>query len=240
MEKLLTVIIPVYNEATALPACIKEVVKYTHSATVGVRFLFIDDGSTDVSAMILERACKDHKEIDALYLSKNYGLSTALKAGIEHSTTTLTGYMDADLQTHPEDFNSLLAAMGDAAMVTGIRSTRNDNFIKRFVSRVSNGVRRLFTNDGITDTGCPLKILNTENAKKIPLFTGMHRFLPALIQLQGATVVQVEIPHYKRVAGTSKFGIWNRLFVTIVDCFAYLWIKRRYVNYELKQSTSER
>jgi len=90
------------------------------------------------------------------------------------------------------------------------------------------------TKDGIEDTGCPLKILRTDYAKRIPLFTGMHRFLPALIMLQpGGTVKQVPVRHFPRVAGKSKYNLANRMVGPFIDCFAYRWMKKRYINYSI-------
>jgi hypothetical protein len=87
--------------------------------------------------------------------------------------------------------------------------------------------------DGIKDTGCPLKVIKTEFAKKIPFFKGMHRFLPALIQLQGGMVKQVEVQHFQRVAGVSKFNMFNRAFKSLVDAFAFRWMRSRYIKYKI-------
>mgnify|MGYP003398008441 FL=1 len=94
----------------------------------------------------------------------------------------------------------------------------------------------MMTNDGVQDTGCPLKIMHTEYAKRIPFFTGMHRFLPALILLQNGKVKQVPVRHFPRTAGVSKYHLWNRLVSPFMDCFAYRWMKKRYINYKVAES----
>ncbi len=171
------------------------------------------------------------------YLSfeKNAGLSAALKAGIDNTFSEYAGYIDADLQTTPKDFNLLLEHAPYYAMVMGIRTGRKDGFVKRASSKFANGFRRMMTHDDALDTGCPLKVIKTEYAKRIPLFTGMHRFLPALIMLQdGGIYKQIPVCHFPRIAGQSKFHLWNRLIEPLKDCFAYRWMKKRYINYSVE------
>ena len=160
-------------------------------------------------------------------------MSAAIKAGIDYACSPLVGYIDADLQTAPEDFNLLLKDADDYALVMGIRANRKDTGFKKLQSKIANGFRRMMTNDGVTDTGCPLKIINTTYAKKIPFFTGMHRFLPALILLQQGNIKQIPVRHFPRVAGVSKYHLWNRLVSPFMDCFAYRWMKKRYINYKV-------
>ena len=103
-------------------------------------------------------------------------------------------------------------------------------------SKIANGFRRSMTHDGVEDTGCPLKILRTDYAKRIPFFTGMHRFLPALIQLQDGKVKQIPVRHFPRLAGKSKYNLRNRLVGPFKDCFAYRWMKKRYINYQVAET----
>lgn len=170
-----------------------------------------------------------------LYLSleRNGGLSAALKAGIDATCSPYVGYMDADLQTAPEDFNLLLADIEDYELVTGIRANRKDTPFKKFQSKIANGFRRMMTHDGVQDTGCPLKVMHTDYARRVPFFTGMHRFLPALILLQQGRIKQVPVRHFPRTAGVSKYHLWNRLVSPFIDCFAYRWMKKRYINYRV-------
>lgn len=122
-------------------------------------------------------------------------------------------------------------------MVAGIRTKRKDSAFKKLQSRIANSWRRMMTHDGAEDTGCPLKVLHTDVAKRLPLFKGMHRFLPALVLLQdGGTYKQVPVRHFPRVAGSSKFHLMNRLAGPFVDCFAYRWMRRRYINYKIMES----
>ena len=153
--------------------------------------------------------------------------------GQELKQGDLVGYIDSDLQTSPEDFNKLLEHIDTYDLVTGVRADRKDNFVKNMSSTIANSIRRGFTHDGMDDTGCPLKVLKTQYAKRIPMFKGLHRFLPAMILLQEGTVIQIPVRHFPRVAGIAKFGVWNRLLGPLLDCFAYLWMKKKYINYTI-------
>ncbi|MGB1451168.1 MAG: glycosyltransferase family 2 protein, partial [Marinirhabdus sp.] len=195
--------------------------------------LFVNDGSKDGSLAFIEAACSRNQAFNYISFKENRGLSAAIKAGFDHTETELLGYIDADLQTAPEDFNLLLRHSGQYTMVTGVRANRKDSFVKNMASKIANGIRRAFTHDGMDDTGCPLKVIRTKNAKKIPMFKGLHRFLPAMVLLQKGTVLQVPVRHFPRVAGTAKFGVRNRLLGPLLDCFAYLWMKKKYINYEV-------
>ena len=146
------------------------------------------------------------------------------------------GYIDADLQTSPEDFNLLLAEAPDHELVTGIRVGRKDTRWKRIQSRIANRFRRMMTGDTAQDTGCPLKVLHTDVARRIPFFRGMHRFLPALVMLQEGRVAQIPVRHFPRVAGKSKFSFRNRSVGPFMDCFAFRWMKSRYIRYDVEGS----
>lgn len=231
-----TIVVPVYNEADNMSHLEEALGGYLSAASVKTCVLFVDDGSTDDSLAGIKRICERVKHCYYLSFERNAGLSAAIKAGIDRTCSHLVGYIDADLQTSPEDFEILLpyALGGEYALVTGIRADRKDTGFKRFQSRLANGFRRMMTGDGATDTGCPLKILRTDVAQRIPFFRGMHRFLPALVRLQeGCDYKEIAVRHFPRRAGESKFHLWNRLVAPLVDCFAYRWMKRRYINYRI-------
>lgn len=229
----LTVIVPLYNEEGNMARLETELSSFLGVSKLPACVLFVNDGSTDGSRQLMEAAVGRHKDFFFLNMAKNGGLSSAMKAGIDYAWSEFVGYIDADLQTSPADFNLLADYVADYEMVMGIRTGRKDGFVKRISSRIANGFRRAMTHDGVSDTGCPLKILRTDYAKRIPFFTGMHRFLPALIQLQHGRVKQVPVRHFPRVAGKSKYHLWNRLAGPFKDCFAYRWMKKRYILYQV-------
>lgn len=231
----LTIIVPLYNEEDNIAALEKRLGEFLPKASREACVMFVDDGSTDDSLRRIKAVCGRHKDFFYLALAGNGGLSTALKAGIDTTESPYVGYMDADLQTTPDDFNLLLPFIDDYEIVTGIRVKRKDTCFKRLQSRVANGFRRMMTQDGVEDTGCPLKVMRTGNAKRVPFFTGMHRFLPALILLQGGKVKQVPVRHFPRANGVSKYHLRNRLVAPFVDCFAYRWMRKRYINYRIAE-----
>ena len=236
MEFQFTIIVPVYNEADNLERLESELLDFTQTSKTATKVLFVNDGSTDGSQISIASICNRNPNFNFLLFDKNYGLSAALKAGFDYSDTEFVGYIDSDLQTSPKDFNLLLEHIPNHELVTGVRTNRNDSFIKKTSSVLANNIRKIFTKDGMDDTGCPLKVIKTEYAKRIPMFKGLHRFLPAMILLQGGRVKQIPVQHFPRVAGTSKFGIGNRLLGPLTDCFAYLWMKKKYINYNVKDS----
>lgn len=233
MQYQFTIIVPVYNEEDNLPRVEEELLKYTKIATKSTKILFVNDGSKDKSQELIEDICNRNQAFYYISFKENRGLSAAIKAGFDAADTELVGYIDSDLQTAPEDFNLLLESIGEYDLVTGVRANRKDSFVKNMSSKIANGIRRAFTHDGMDDTGCPLKVIKTDYAKRIPMFKGLHRFLPAMILLQNGKIKQVPVQHFPRIAGQAKFGLWNRLLGPLMDCFAYLWMKKKYINYEI-------
>ncbi|MBN4070713.1 glycosyltransferase family 2 protein [Olleya sp. AH-315-F22] len=237
MNYKFTIIVPVYNEEDNLLRVEKELLNYTKIATLSTAILFVNDGSKDKSQELIEDICNRNPEFTFISFKENRGLSAAIKAGFDTVDTEFIGYIDSDLQTAPEDFNLLLEHIEDYDLVTGVRADRKDSFVKSMSSKIANSIRRAFTHDGIDDTGCPLKVIKTEYAKRIPMFKGLHRFLPAMILLQKGTIIQIPVQHFPRIAGQAKFGLWNRLIGPLSDCFAYLWMKKKYINYTISKKS---
>lgn len=238
MPEKLTVIVPVYNEEESLPTFLSEMDLFLNETSLATQVLLVDDGSTDGSLAIIKEKCLQKSEYSFIRLAENSGLSTAIKAGIDQVSTSLTGYIDADLQTKPIDFLNYLSFFPQYDMVNGIRQKRQDSLVKKLSSRIGNGYRRLMIDDEIEDTCCPLKIIKTEYAQKIPFFHGMHRFLPALVQLEGGTIKQLPITHYPRYAGQSKYHLFNRLIGPFFDTLAFRWMRSRYIRYRVAEKTS--
>ncbi len=234
-----TIIIPVYNEEANLERLEQELLRYIKIASKTTTILFVNDGSNDNSQALIEGICSKHTQFNYILFEKNKGLSAAVKEGFDTAQTELVGYIDSDLQTNPEDFNILLQHIGEFDLVTGVRANRKDSLVKNMSSLIANVIRRSFTHDGMDDTGCPLKVIKTDIAKKIPMFKGLHRFLPAMVLLQKGSIKQVPVRHYPRIAGQAKYGLWNRLLGPLSDCFAYLWMKRKYINYRIIKTNND-
>lgn len=232
-----TIIVPIYNEEDNMTTLEQQLSAYVAKASLKTCVLLINDGSTDDSLTRIKQLCQRQPHFYYISSNANHGLSTAMKAGIDETESKYLGYIDADLQTRPDDFEKLLQYAPTTPLVTGIRANRKDSGFKKLQSRIANGFRRKMTGDTATDTGCPLKVMWTSVAQKIPFFDGMHRFLPALFALEKAPFKEVPVSHYPRVAGVSKYHLWNRLAGPLKDCFAYRWMKHRYINYHIDEAS---
>ncbi len=228
-----TIIVPVYNEEDNAGALEERLAAYLPTAARKACVLFVNDGSKDDSGRRIAEICSRQPDMFYISFERNCGLSAAIKAGFDAAESPLVGYIDADLQTAPEDFNLLLPYAADFELVMGIRANRKDTGFKRLQSKIANSFRRFMTGDDAVDTGCPLKVLHTDVARRIPMFTGMHRFLPALVGLQEGRVKQVAVRHFPRTAGVSKFSLRNRLIGPTMDCFAFRWMRPRWYNYKI-------
>ncbi len=162
----MTVIVPVFNESDNINRIASTFTDYFSKSPTKSKVLFIDDGSTDDSFSKIENVCRNNSNFEFLKFKYNCGLSTAIKAGIDTIKTPLIGYIDADLQTSPFDFDKLLKHIDNYSAVVGYRGNRKDSLNKKIQSKFANSIRRALINDGIIDTGCPLKVIHANVAKK--------------------------------------------------------------------------
>lgn len=235
MEKSLTIVVPVYNEEDCISPLYFKMNKFLDQAGIQVQVLFIDDGSNDASLKTIESLCSQDRRYSYISLERNSGLSAALKAGIDHSASTFVGYIDADLQTTPDDFPLLVEFMNDYDLVTGYRINRKDTVVKRLSSLIANSFRQWLLKDQIIDTCCPLKILRTDIARRMPFFKGMHRFIPGMVMLLGGKVKQMPVRHYERHAGKAKYNLANRMIGPLIDAFVFRWMQRNTIRYRIKK-----
>jgi glycosyltransferase involved in cell wall biosynthesis len=232
----LSFVIPVFNEEDSIPHLYKAIKKVVDEQGYNYEIVFIDDGSSDKSLEIMENLNKDDKNVKVVVFEKNCGQSAAFDAGFKNATGEYVVTLDADLQNDPADVPKMLEYINDYDVVCGFRAKRQDNFIRRIGSKVGNFIRNKLTNDNIIDTGCSLKIFKKEYIDKIKMFKGMHRFLPTLLKLEGARIYQIEVNHYPRKYGESKYGlgIKKRAFVGFLDLLAVRWMIKRHINYKIK------
>ena len=210
------------------------------SQSAAFEIVFVDDGSTDQSDRVFHDLTREHPQIHVISLDHNYGQTAAFDAGFRHAKGTLIATLDGDLQYDPVDIGKLLPLTNQYDVVCGRRERRNDNVIRRWSSRLANGVRNAVIHDGIQDTGCSLKVFRRSVFDRIPLFTGMHRFFPALALMYGFTVTEIPVQHFPRIHGQSKYGVGNRLFSSLYDLFAVRWMQSRSLNYRIKKSIRQR
>ena len=232
----LTIVVPVYNEQANMEQLEQRLAAFLPTASVSACILLVNDGSKDDSLQRMKEMCRRNKDFYYISFDENRGLSTAMKAGIDTAQSKYVGYIDSDLQTDPDDFNLLLKYAPRYQLVSGIRAHRKDSSFKRLQSKIANSFHRAMTSDTATDTGCPLKVIWTDYAQRLPFFNGMHRFLPALMILEGGKFKEVPVRHYPRIAGVSKYHLWNRLAGPFTDCFAYRWMKKRYIRYRIDEN----
>jgi dolichol-phosphate mannosyltransferase len=233
----LTILVPVFNEAESLDRLHQEMNQFLDQSPVSVSVLFVNDGSSDTSQSIIERIAASDQRYHFIKLAENKGLSTALKAGIEHSQSEWIGYIDADLQTSPLDFINLLKFLPEFDLVAGIRTERKDSIIKKLSSVIANNVRRMIIHDDIEDTGCPLKIGKAKYLKAIPFFKGTHRFLPASFKMVGGSVKQIPVRHFPRLQGQAKYNLANRLVGPFIDALAFRWMQKHYIRYKVDKAS---
>ncbi len=236
----LSAVVPVYNERENVVPLVEELAAELKRIGAPFEILLIDDGSTDGSGEILDRIAGSTPHVRALHLERNRGQSAATAAGFEAARGDYIVTLDADRQNDPGDISRLLEWIPQYDMVAGYRRERRDSWLRRASSVVANRVRGRVLGDGIRDTGCSLKLFRRDLTPRMPRFNGLHRFLPLLVQLQGGTVTQIPVNHRARIAGTSKYGVRNRLFRGLFDLIGMTWLKRRYVKYAVSYEMPSR
>jgi glycosyltransferase involved in cell wall biosynthesis len=233
----LSVVFPVFNEEENLPLLMGEIAHALSETPWSYEVIAVDDGSRDRSLAVLEELRATHPQLRVLSFARNSGQTAALDAGWRAARGRYVVSLDADLQNDPADIPSMLRRLEESGvdMVIGVRVNRHDTWSRRMQSKIGNGVRNWLTHDQVTDTGCSLKLVKREAVEKVKLFTGMHRFLPTLVRLQGYTVNEMPVNHRARRFGTSKYGAMNRAFRGLVDCLAVRWMGSRLLKYEVQE-----
>lgn len=235
--KRISVLIPIYNEEGNIQNIKSKMDGYILSTQYQVSVIFVNDGSVDGSLRLIKNICSVDQNYTYISFSRNCGLSAAIKAGIDIADSEWIGYIDGDLQTSPLDFLKFEPFFDDFELVTGFRQERKDNRVKKLSSSFANWFRQSLLKDGVHDSGCPLKIIKTDFAKKLPFYKGMHRFLPALVKIQGGRVKEIPVSHFPRTEGHSKFHLWNRMFHPFLDTLLVFWMKKRRITYQVKESS---
>lgn len=233
-----SVVIPVYNEEENLPILAAELHGTLRTLQLPYEVLFVDDGSTDQSPAILERLRREDPAVRIVRMARNSGQSAAFEAGFRFARAPVVVTLDADLQNDPADVPQLLAKIGPYDVVCGVRVDRQDTWLRRVSSRIANGVRNRLTHESVTDVGCTLKAYKTEYLRRIHMFTGMHRFLPTLLRMEGARLTELPVHHRPRLHGTPKYNIRNRIWRALSDLFAVRWMMKRRIDRRLAEETS--
>ena len=222
LEKV-SVVVPFFNEEECVEFVLREIVECQPDAEV----IGVDDGSNDSTWEKMRQI----PGVTPLKLTENRGQSGALFAGLTFASGDLCVMLDGDGQNDPNDIQKLvdLVKAGECDVACGRRATRKDTWNRRAASRIGNGVRRTFIRDGISDTGCSLKVIQKDHVDLLVPFNGMHRFLPAIFTHAGLKIAEVDVNHRERKAGQSKYTNLDRAFRGIYDLVGVCWLLKRKV-----------
>jgi len=232
----LSIVVPVFNERDNLEPLVREIEAVTDAVGRWYEILLVNDGSTDGSREVIQELQRSCPAVRGVHFRTNAGQTAAFDAGFKAAAGGIIVTLDADLQNDPADIPKLLEALGSSATAAvGYRVVRSDSWGRRVSSLIANGIRNRVSGDTIRDTGCSLKVFRTAPLRRIPLYAGMHRFLPTLIRMDGGTVVELAVSHRPRLSGESKYGIRNRAIRALLDLLAVRWMKKRRLEYEVIQ-----
>ena len=226
----LSIVSPVFNEEDNLAPLVGQLVGVLCPLNRTYELIFVDDASTDGSHARLRELQKQHPEIRVLRHLKNSGESAAELTGFRHARGQIIVTIDSDLQNDPADIPAMLHMLETCDVVCGRRNKREDSWLKRVSSRVANTVRNTLLHDEIHDAGCTYRALRRAVIEiELMPFRGLHRFLPTIWKIHGFRVKEIAVNHRPRFKGQSKYGLWNRLGVGVLDIFALRWYRRRHL-----------
>ncbi len=237
-----SIVIPVYNEAENIEPMVREIQSAFQGRAEPYEVIFVDDASSDDSPAVLQRlTLETGGVVRSLRHRRNFGQSAAVATGFRAARGAWVGTLDGDGQNDPADLPHMLdeARRLKVDCITGVRAKRQDSFIRKFSSRVANRFRDAITGDRVADSGCGVRVLRTACALELPVFNGLHRFVPTLLRAKGYSVSEVPVNHRPRLRGVSKYGVHNRLWRGIRDCFGVRWFSVRSVPGERAEGGTE-
>jgi dolichol-phosphate mannosyltransferase len=230
-----SVVVPIKNEEENIDALVQEVELVMESLGKKWELIFVDDGSTDRSLVLLQALCKHKPYLRILSFTRNFGQSAAFAAGFHAAKGAFIITLDGDRQNDPADIPKLLEAIAECDLVVGWRVNRRDTFQKRVISLGSNWVRSRLCRDGMHDTGCSLKVYRKEALLAIKMYRGMHRFLPALFKIEGFRVKEIPVNHRERSKGRTKYHFFNRSLSPILDMLVVCWMHNRALHHQIRE-----
>jgi dolichol-phosphate mannosyltransferase len=225
-----SVVVPVKNEAGNIAPLVGEIVAALGEGA-SFEIIYVNDGSSDATEAELAKLMASRPWLRQLKHAASCGQSAAVRTGVAHARAPVVVTLDGDGQNDPAFIPALLKVLEAGAprvgLVAGQRMGRKDTGFKKFQSRIANGVRGAILRDGTRDAGCGLKAFRRDLFLALPYFDGLHRFLPALIRREGYEISYVDVVDRRRRAGTSNYGLWDRLWVGILDLAGVWWLIRR-------------
>ena len=217
----LSIIVPLYNEEENVVPLYEAIVRAVGPLEVSYEILFVDDGSVDRTYAKAKTLATQDRNLRVIKFRKNYGQTPAMAAGIDHACGRLLVTMDGDLQNDPEDISQLIKKIDEGYdIVVGWRYERQDKLITRKIpSQIANWLIGKVTGVPIKDNGCSLKAYRAEIIKNLPLYSEMHRFIPAIASLAGPSIAEIKVQHHPRQFGISKYGL-SRIYKVLLDLLA--------------------
>jgi dolichol-phosphate mannosyltransferase len=229
-DPAVSVVVPVRNESGNIKLLVAEIAK----ALDGLwRFevIYVNDGSSDGTEAELKILMAQYAWLRRVRHKQSCGQSCAVHSGVEAARGSLVVTLDGDGQNDPAFIPALLRALEAGnpriGLVAGQRVGRKASGFKKLQSRIANGVRSVVLQDGTRDTGCGLKAFRRDVFMRLPYFDGLHRFLPALVRREGYGIGYVDVVDRPRSSGVSNYGLWDRLWVGILDLAGVWWLIRR-------------
>lgn len=192
--------------------------------------MFVDDASRDGTWERIQEAHKFDPRVRGVRHERNSGQSAALWTGILSTAAPIIATLDGDLQNDPADLPKLLIELNRVDFVCGMRVNRQDNWLRRVSSRIARWARKVALGADFQDTGCAVRVFKRSTLAGVFPFNGWHRFLPILVHACGVTTKEVPVNHRPRVAGVSKYGMWNRLWRGIFDLIGVAWYRKRWLH----------
>lgn len=228
----LSVIVAVHNEADNIAPLTAEI-RAALDGKLSFEIVYVDDGSTDGTAAALVEARGTVAELRVVTHTARCGKSRALIDGIRRAKAATVVTMDGDCQDNPANIETMWAqvtrsgAVDPKVVVCAWRRNRRDSWWRKFISRIANRIRAGLLGDRTPDSGCGFKMFNRDAFLELPRFDNMHRFLPALFLKCGCEIISVDVHHRPRAGGRSKYGTWDRLWVSVWDLLGVMWLQRR-------------
>ncbi len=230
IEPAVSVVVPVRNEVDNIAPLLGEIV-----AALDGRWpfevVYVDDGSNDRTPAELTRLKAQYPVLRQLRHAESCGQSAAVRSGVAAARAPMVVTLDGDGQNDPAFLPALVGALEAGGprmgLIAGQRVGRKASGFKKMQSRIANAVRGAVLRDGTRDTGCGLKAFRRDLFLRLPYFDGLHRFLPALVRREGYEVGYVDVVDRPRAHGVSNYGMWDRLWVGILDLAGVWWLIRR-------------
>jgi glycosyltransferase involved in cell wall biosynthesis len=212
-----SIIVPMYDEEENVKPLHSAVTQALAGRELDYELVLVDDGSTDRTCEQAAALVRRDRRVRVVKFRRNYGQTAAMAAGIEVARGDVLVTMDGDLQNDPADIPRLLESIDDGYDIAiGWRRRRQDGSARVLVSKIANRIMARIMGVAVRDSGCSLKAYRAQLIKGIPMYGEMHRFLPALSQLAGARLIELEVNHRPRRFGVSKYG-FSRIQKVMLD-----------------------